>query len=249
MAGELQDKVAVVVGGSGGIGAASVRMLAAEGATLAIGYNSSRERAEELAAALPGEGHMVFRMEVDNSESVVAAARQVLDRYGRVDILVNAAGTTKQVPHSDLDGMPDDLLDRILIGNVRGPFSAIRAFAPALKASGDGVIVNISSISGFTGSGSSVGYCASKGALDTMTLSLARALGPEIRVLCVSPGAVATDFLPGRGREQLEKIAQGTPLKRVVEPEDVARAIMACITHLRATTGARIIVDGGRFLV
>lgn len=247
--GELNGKVAVVVGGSGGIGAASARLLAAEGAIVAIGYFGGIERAKALASELLGSGHSVFQIQVDDSASVVAAAKSVLDRHGRIDILVNAAGTTKQVPHGDLEGMDDALLDRILIGNVRGPFSTIRAFAPALKATGDAVIVNISSISGFTGSGSSVGYCASKGALDTMTLSLARALGPEIRVLCVSPGAVATDFLPGRGREQLAKIAEATPLKRIVEPEDVGRAVLACVTHLRATTGARIIVDGGRFLV
>lgn len=246
---ELNGKVAVVVGGSGGIGAATVRMLAASGATVAIGYHSSRDKALALASELPGEGHSVFPIAVDDSQSVIDAAHTVLSAHGRIDILVNSAGTTKQVPHADLDGLPDDLLDTILISNVRGPFSTIRAFAPSLKASGDAVIVNISSISGFTGSGSSVGYCASKGALDTMTLSLARALGPEIRVLCVSPGAVATDFLPGRGREQLTKIAAATPLKRIVEPEDVARAVLACVTHLTASTGARIIVDGGRFLV
>lgn len=246
---DLDGKVAVVIGGSGGIGAASARMLAAQGAGVAIGYNSNHARAAAVMAQLPGSGHSTFAIQVDDSASVAAAAAQVLASHGRVDILVNSAGTTKPVPHGDLDGLPDDLIDRVLIANVRGPFSAIRAFAPALKATGDGVIVNISSISGFTGSGSSVAYCASKGALDTMTLSLARALGPEIRVLCVSPGAVATDFLPGRGREQLEKIAQATPLKRVVEPEDVARAVLACVTHLRATTGARIVVDGGRFLV
>jgi 3-oxoacyl-[acyl-carrier protein] reductase len=118
-----------------------------------------------------------------------------------------------------------------------------------MRETGDAVVVNVSSISGFTGSGSSIAYCAAKSALDTMSLSLARALGPEIRVLCVSPGAVATDFLPGRGREQLEKLAAATPLKRVVEPEDVARAVLACATLLKASTGGRVIVDGGRFLV
>jgi len=124
----------------------------------------------------------------------------------------------------------------------------IRAFAPLLKASGDAVVINVSSVSAFTGSGSNIGYCAAKAALDTMTMALARALGPEIRVLCVSPAAVATDFVAGRGRPQLEKIAQGTPLKRVVEADDIARAVMACITHLKVATGARIVTDGGRWL-
>jgi 3-oxoacyl-[acyl-carrier protein] reductase len=152
------------------------------------------------------------------------------------------------VPHADLDALDDALLDSILVANVRGPFAMIRALAPLLKASGDGVIVNVSSISAFTGSGSNIAYCASKAALDTMTMSLARVLGPQVRVLCVSPAAVATDFVAGRGRPQLEKIAERTPLKRVTEPEDVARTIMACVTHLTMSTGTRIVVDGGRFL-
>lgn len=245
----LKGCVAAVVGGSSGIGAATVRMLADAGATVAIGYNSGVERAEELRDSLPHGPHSIFSISVDDPASVRAAAATVAAAHGRVDVLVNSAGTTRPVPHADLEGLDDELLDRIMASNVQGPFATIRAFAPMLKASGDGVIVNVSSISGFTGSGSNIGYCASKAALDTMTLSLARALGPEIRVLCVSPGAVATGFVAGRGREALEKIAATTPLGRVVEPEDVARAIMACVTHLTASTGVRIVCDGGRFLV
>jgi 3-oxoacyl-[acyl-carrier protein] reductase len=124
----------------------------------------------------------------------------------------------------------------------------IRALMPMLLASGDAVVVNVSSISAFTGSGSNIAYCASKAALDTMTMSLARVFGPGVRFLCVSPGAVATDFVAGRDRAALEKAAASTPLRRVVEPEDVAQAVMACVTHLRASTGTRIVVDGGRHL-
>jgi 3-oxoacyl-[acyl-carrier protein] reductase len=172
----------------------------------------------------------------------------VADAHGRADIVVNSAGFTKPVPHHDLEALTDELIDALMIANVRGPFSMIRAFAPLLKASRDGVVINMSSISSFTGSGSSVAYCAAKAALDTMTMALGRALGPEIRLLCVSPGAVNTDFVAGRGPAQLEKIAQATPLKRIVQPDDVARAILACVTHLKVTTGAIIISDGGRFL-
>lgn len=246
---DLKGCVAVVVGGSSGIGAATVRMLAQAGASVAIGYNQGADRAAALRQSLPGEGHDTFAISIDDPASVRAAAKTVRAAHGRVDVLVNSAGTTRPVPHADLEALDDDLLDRIMASNVQGPFATIRAFAPMLKASGDGVIVNISSISAFTGSGSNVGYCASKAALDTMTLSLARVLGPEIRVLCVSPGAVATDFVAGRDRTALEKIAAMTPLKRVVEPDDVARTVMACVTHLTATTGARIVCDGGRFLV
>jgi 3-oxoacyl-[acyl-carrier protein] reductase len=244
----LKDKVAVVAGGSSGIGAATVRMLAAEGANVAICYNKGKDRAQTLLGELPKAEHRIVQLALEDSASVRRAADEIGKAYGRADVLVNSAGFTRPIPHAQLDALDDALLDAMLIANVRGPFSMIRALVPLLRASGDGVIVNVSSISAFTGSGSNIGYCASKAALDTMTLSLARALGPQIRVLCVSPAAVATDFVAGRDRAALEKIAQGTPLKRVVEPEDIARTIMACITHLKVSTGAKIIADAGRFL-
>jgi 3-oxoacyl-[acyl-carrier protein] reductase len=244
----LRDKVAVVTGGSSGIGAATVRMLAAEGASVAICYNKGLERAKALLAELPKADHRIVQLSVEDSSSVRRAADEIGKAYGRADILVNSAGFTRPIPHAQLDALDDALLDAILIANVRGPFSVIRALVPLLRARSESVIVNVSSISAFTGSGSNIGYCASKAALDTMTLSLARVLGPQIRVLCVSPAAVATDFVAGRDRPALEKIAQGTPLKRVVEPEDIARTIMACITHLKVSTGARIVADAGRFL-
>ena len=244
----LKGKVAVVTGGSNGIGAATVRLLAAEGATVYVGYNKGRDRAENLIAELPGSGHAAIRIVLEDSATIRAAAKTVGDAHGRADIVVNSAGFTKPVPHADLDAITDELMDAMLVANVRGPFAMIRAFAPLLRATHDGVVVNVSSISGFTGSGSSVAYCAAKGALDNMTRALGRALGPDIRVLCVSPGAVNTDFVAGRGPDQLAKLAQATPLKKVVEPEDVARAILASVTLLNVTTGPIIVTDGGRFL-
>jgi 3-oxoacyl-[acyl-carrier protein] reductase len=244
----LKGKVAVVTGGSSGIGAAAVRMFAAEGASVCVGYNKGLDRAEKLIGELPGSGHKPIHIVLEDSASIRAAAKTVGDAHGRVDIVVNSAGFTKPVPHGDLDALTDELIDSLMIANVRGPFAMVRAFAPLLKASRDGTVINVSSISGFTGSGSSVAYCAAKAALDTMTMSLGRALGPDIRVLCVSPGAVNTDFVAGRGPAQLEKIAQATPLKKIVQPDDVARAILACVTHLKVTTGAVIVCDGGRFL-
>ena len=248
----LAGKVAIVTGGSNGIGAAAVRMLADAGATVVIGYNAGRERAETLRTSLPGAGHSVQQITNENADTLAALVAAVTARHDRCDILVNSGGTTQPVPHGNLDQLTDALFDQILVTNVRGPFSAIRALTPLMRRSAVGgatsVIVNVSSIAAFTAQGSNIAYCASKAALDTMTSSLARVLGPEIRVVCVSPGAVATGFVAGRGRDQLEKMASSTPLQRVTEPDDVARAIMVCITHLTATTGTTIIVDGGRHL-
>jgi 3-oxoacyl-[acyl-carrier protein] reductase len=244
----LKGRIAVVTGGSSGIGAAAVRLFAAEGATVYVGYNKGLDRAERLIGELPGSGHRPIRIVLEDSATIRAAAKQVGDAHGRADIVVNSAGFTRPVPHADLDALTDELMDAMMVANVRGPFAMIRAFAPLLRATHDGIVVNVSSISGFTGSGSSVAYCAAKGALDNMTRALGRALGPDIRVVCVSPGAVNTDFVAGRGPEQLAKLAQATPLKKVVEPDDVARAILAAVTLLKVTTGAIIIADGGRFL-
>lgn len=246
----LKGRVAVVAGGSGGIGAVTAKQLAADGAQVVVGYNSSAERAEEVVAELGGReaGHMALRMPMNDTAALNAAAALVEATYGCAHILINSAGITKAVPHANLDDLDDESFDHILITNVRGPFATIRAFAPILKKGEDSVIVNVSSISAETGLGSSIAYCASKAALDTMSKSLARVLGPEIRIITVSPAAVATDFVPGRGREGVEKQASITPLRRVCEPDDVAMAILAAITHLRNTTGSVIQVDGGRHL-
>jgi 3-oxoacyl-[acyl-carrier protein] reductase len=147
-----------------------------------------------------------------------------------------------------MDELSDALFDRVMSTNVRGVFATIRAFRRLLTASGDAVVVNISSLSAQTGQGSSVAYCASKAALDTMGMSLARALAPAIRVVTISPAGVTTDFVPGRSRETVEKAAAGSPLRIVTEPDDVALAAMAAIVNLRQTTGAVITVDAGRHL-
>jgi 3-oxoacyl-[acyl-carrier protein] reductase len=244
----LKDKVAVVTGGSSGIGAATVRALAADGASVVVGYKTGKDRALRLIDEIGGKGHTAVPVALEESQSVRDFAARVKEVYGRTDILVNSAGFTVPVPHANVEALTDEIFDRMLIANVRGPFSVIRAFTPMLKASGDGVVVSMSSVSGFTGSGSSVAYCACKAALDTMTMSLGRALGPEVRLLCVSPGAVETDFVPGRDNAALAKIAASTPLKKVIQPDDVARAIMACITGLKTSTGVKIVIDGGRFL-
>ena len=244
----LEGKVALITGGSSGIGAATARSLAHKGAKVVIGYHQGAARAETLLGELAGTGHRRVEIALEDSATIRRAAETIREVYGRADILVNAAGFTRLIPAPDLDALTDEIMDSILIANVRGTFAVIRAMAPLLRESEGGVIVNVSSIAAFTGLGSSIAYCAAKAALDVITISLGRVLGPQIRVLSVSPGPVATDFVPGRDRAALESLAQRTPMKRVVEPDEVAAAILACVTHLKMSTGTRIIVDGGTHL-
>jgi 3-oxoacyl-[acyl-carrier protein] reductase len=186
---------------------------------------------------------------LEDSATMRKAAEEIRAAYGRCDVLINSAGFTQPVPHANLEGLTDALMDSVLIANVRGPFAMIRAFEPLLRESGEGVIVNVSSIAGFNGAGSSIAYAAAKAGLDTMTMSLARVLGPEIRIMCVSPGAVNTDFVAGRTFEAVQKASAIAPLKKVIEPLDVARTIMGCVLYLKNTTGTKVICDNGRFLV
>jgi len=244
----LAGKVAVVTGGSSGIGAASVRLLAAAGARVVVGYNKGADRAATLIRELPGSGHQAMHLPMEDSAQIRKVAAAIKDGFGRADILVNSAGFTRMVAHSDLEALDDDLIDAVLTANVRGPFATMRAFVPLLRATGDAVIINISSGAAERGTGSSIIYGASKAALNTMSLALARVLGPEIRVVIVSPGMVHTGFVPGRTEEMMAKAAQATPLKRAVEADDVALAVMACITHLKHTTGSIVTVDAGRHL-
>jgi 3-oxoacyl-[acyl-carrier protein] reductase len=239
---------AVVLGGSGGIGAATARAFAAAGARVAIAYKSDEAAARAALASLAGQGHAVFRADVTDTASLERLAADTRAAFGEIATLINAAGFTKAVPHGDLEALDDAFIDRMFEANWRGQFAAVRAFRKTLEASGQGLVVNVSSIAGQNGVGSNIAYCAVKAGIDVMTKSLARALAPAIRVMAVSPGVVATDFVPGRGAEALAKIAPTIPLKRVGTADDVARAILACATHLDYSTGSIVLVDGGRAL-
>jgi 3-oxoacyl-[acyl-carrier protein] reductase len=245
---DLTGKVAVITGASSGIGRASAKLFAEAGARVVVGYNKGAERAHAVVEGLAGSGHSAMRLPLENTAEIRQVAAAVREQYGRADVLVNSAGFTRMVAHHDLEALDDELIDQVLTANVRGPFATIRAFAPLLKASGDGVIVNISSGAAQSGTGSSIIYGASKAALNTMSMALARVLGPEIRVVVVAPGMVHTGFVPGRTEEMMAKAAMATPLKRAIEAEDVALAVIACVTHLTHTTGSVISVDAGRHL-
>jgi len=245
---DLRDRVAVVTGGSSGIGAAVARRLAGAGARVVVGYDHGEERAAAVVAGLSGTGHRSVRLSVLDSAGLGQAATEVAAVEGRCDVLVNSAGTTRPVPHADLDALDDETFDRVLVTNVRGTFAVIRAFVPLLRASGDGIVVTLSSVAGITGTGSSIAYAASKAAQDTMTRSLARVLGPEVRLVNVSPAAVDTAFVEGRDRAAIERQAASTPLQVVADPDDVAVSVLGVITHLRLTTGVVVLTDGGNHL-
>ena len=238
--------VALVTGGSGGIGSEICRRLADDGCTVYVGYAGNKERADKLADELPGLSHESIHCDVTSTESLDAVALEIQEMHGELDMLINCGGVTRPLPHTDLVGLDDELIDWIFRVNWRGPFATIRAMEAVLRAAESPVVVNISSIAAVTGVGSNVAYCASKAALDSMTRSLARALAPDIRVVSVSPGWVLGEYAAKADPAMLQAQVDATPLGALATPADVAAAVSAVIYHLPMTTGSIIPVDGGR---
>jgi 3-oxoacyl-[acyl-carrier protein] reductase len=241
-------RVALVTGASSGIGRATAARLAALGTVVIVGYNSREALAHEVVAGLEGSGHRAMRVAIDDTASILAAATAIDAEHGLLDALVNCGGATTPAALADLDALTDEIFDQTVRINLRGPFAMIRAFRPLLQRGRGAAIVNISSIAARTGVGSSLAYLAAKAGVDALTVALAKVLSPAIRVFSVSPAGVDTDFVPGRSREQLQKTAEKLPLRRVTTPDDVARAVIACIVHLTSSTGIIVPVDEGRHL-
>lgn len=245
MTAPLEHKVAVITGGAGGIGKAICARLAASGASVMLTYRSSGKAAEAVLESLPGTGHSAHRVDVTDSAALREFAAEAARRHSRCDVLVNCAGTTRFVPHADLESLDDGLIDEIFRTNWRGAFAAVRAFRSLLEREG-GLVVNISSVAAILGTGSNVAYCASKAAMDCMTKSLARALAPRIRVVSVSPGLVSTEFIKNLDPAWREDQVARTPIGRLVRPEEIGDAVLAAATLLQPLTGCIIPVDGGR---
>lgn len=245
----LQGQVAVVTGAGGGIGSAISRRLAQAGMHIVLTYSKSKDKTQAVADSLEGDNHLVIQCSVDDSIAQAELAKAIAEKYGGVDLLVNNAGITRPVPHDDLAGLNDDLIDQIFRVNFRGAFASIRALKDLLIKGDGGLVVNITSIAARTGIGSNVAYCASKAAMDSMTRSLARALAPKIRVVSVSPGWVNGEYAQQMPLEIIEEQKQKTPLKRIAEAEDVAEAVYVMAAHLTFSTGDIIPIDGGRPLL
>jgi NAD(P)-dependent dehydrogenase (short-subunit alcohol dehydrogenase family) len=252
---------AIVTGSASGLGAATAAILATEGARIVVNYSNSHKEAEETADLCRQQGAEVVVVQGDVSrdedcKKIVAAAAP----WGRLDALINNAGTTKHVPHGELDGLSAEDFQRIYAVNTIGPFQMIRAARALLEAAAKeteraSAVVNVSSVAGISGIGSSVAYAASKGALNTMTLSLARALAPAIRVNTVCPGYIDTPwFTKGRGEDGAKQVRDAVvarvPLKLASTAQDIAQLVCFLANPASGSmTGEVVRMDAGMHLI
>ena len=250
-----ERKVCVVTGSSSGIGAATARLYAANGWNVVVNFSRDAAAAEAVAAECRalGADALVVRADVAADADCRRLGVEVERRFGRADVLVNNAGTTKFVPAKDLDGLDADDFQRIYAVNVVGAFQMTRALAPMLSARPGAAIVNVSSIASLMGTGSSLAYMASKGGLNALTMGLARALGPAVRVNAIAPGLVETPWMQnGLGAERYAETVQSyraiAALDAVIAPDEVAEAAWFLGVKATKTTGEVLLLDAGRRL-
>ncbi|HTN79652.1 MAG TPA: glucose 1-dehydrogenase [Acidimicrobiales bacterium] len=240
-AADLKGRVALVTGSSSGIGAAVAAAFADLGASVVVNSASSVAAGQQVAGDLPD----AIYVQADVSDAVRAErlVRAAVDHYGRLDIVVNNAGTTAVIPHDDLDGATNDIWERILRVNVLGPWNVTRSAAPHLRDTGAGIVLNVTSVAGVRPVGSSIPYAVSKAALNHLTLLLAKVLGPEIRVNAVAPGLIDTPWTESWD-DVRDAVRTTAPLHRSGTPEDVADACVSLVIA-RYATGHVLVVDGG----
>ena len=252
---DIEGAVAIVTGSSSGVGAACARQLAERGCHLVINYANNAAGAQETRAACEAFGveTEVKRADVASDDDCRSLAETALERWGRIDALINNAGTTKFCDHSDLAGLDhQDFLDIYSVNTV-GAYQMVRAVEGAMRKGGRGAIVNVASIAGIMGVGSSIAYAASKGALITMGLALARVLGPEIRLNTVCPGFIQGDWLEqGMGADRYARtkahLEQTAPLRLTTTPDTIAEGVLQFVTGSDVVTGETLIMDGGQHL-
>ena len=242
------ERVALVTGSATGIGRAVAWRFAERGFAVTVNYSRSKVEAEETADGVRERGAKVLVVAADVADD--AAVRAMVERSARelggLDVLVNNAGTTHFIPHIDLEGITAQVWDDILDVNLKGTFFGCRAAMPHLKAR-RGNIVNIASVAGVAGSGSSIAYAASKGAVITLTKSLARAFAPEVRVNAVAPGPVQTRWLADH-QDMVDQAMTLTPMKRPATADDIADVTLFLADGTGLMTGQVLVADGGRTL-
>ena len=240
-------KVALVTGGGTGVGKSTSLQLARRGYHVAINYSRSKDDAEKTAAEVSEHGARAITIacNVADDSQVRAMIATCQREFGRLDVVVNNAGTTHFVPHTDLEAMSEDKWDEILAVNLKGPFFVSRAAIPVLRSSGGGSIINVASVAGVAGSGSSIAYAASKGGLITLTKSLAKAFAPDIRVNAVCPGPIISRWLENH-QDMVDAAVKITPLKRASSTDDIADVITFLACDAGMMTGQALVVDGGR---
>jgi len=241
---DLEGKVAIVTGSSSGIGAATARLLAAHGAAVVVNSHSTVTEGRAVAASLP-DGVYV-QADVSDAEGCASLVAAAQERWGRLDILINNAGTTRVIPHHDLEAATPEVWRRILEVNVIGTWQMTTAAVDALRASGAGCVVNVTSVAGVRCTGSSIPYAVSKAALNHMTALLANVLGPEVRVNAVAPGLVDTPWTADWEAIR-NHVTSTSPLRRSAQPEDVADVCLSLVRN-RHVTGQVLVVDGGMLL-
>jgi 3-oxoacyl-[acyl-carrier protein] reductase len=253
---KLKNATAIVTGSSSGIGAATALMLAQRGCNIVVHYvrNESGARAVADQVRSLGVEAEIAQGDVTNDEICRGLARAALDRWGRIDVLVNNGGVTKFVDQRDLGGLTAEDFQRIYGVNVIGAYQMVRACQPAMQRQGDGAIINMASLGGLNGHGSSTAYVASKGALISMTYALARALGPEVRVNAICPGFVDNEWgksvVDEQTREAFKNKFENTaPLRRALTSEDVAAVVVWLAEGARGITGEIFRIDSGAHLV
>jgi 3-oxoacyl-[acyl-carrier protein] reductase len=243
---KLKGRVALVTGSATGVGRAVAVRFAKHGFAVVVNYSRSEKEAEETLAEVRRQGvpGILCKANVADDGAVRAMVARCRDELGGLDVLVNNAGTTRFIDHKNLDALTDEVWDEIIGVNLKGTFHASRAALPLLQARG-GNIVNVTSVAGLGGQGSSIPYAASKAALNCLTKSLARAFAPRVRVNAVAPGPILTRWLADH-QDLVEKSLQATPLGRAATPEDVADAIVFLALGTTLMTGQVVVVDGGR---
>jgi 3-oxoacyl-[acyl-carrier protein] reductase len=251
---DLKGKAAIVTGSATGVGRATALQLARRGCAVLINYSRNKEGAERVVEEVKvlGVPTLAVRADVANDADCRAMVAEAERAFGRLDVVVNNAGTTRFINHNDLDEVSEADWDNILGVNLRGPFQVIRAARKALEAHGQGNIVNVSSTAGLRAIGSSIPYCASKAALNNLTLALARTLAPKIRVNAVAPGFISGEWLQqglGANYEAIKRYHESRAvLGKVCNPDDVATAILSFIEGSELVTGHILPVEGGNHL-